>query len=108
MCTYSVTVEFVGCNLKVSSQDHVCNCSVANRISYEVFAYEHNVVRTKFHLRILIICLLIIAITPEIKKNSWPSCYFTLHTDNSTTNNVFNPRVYQETKVLDARVVSSQ
>jgi hypothetical protein len=66
MCTYSVTVEFIGCNLKVSSQGHVCNFSVANHIPYEVFAYEHNVVRTNFHLRILIICLLFIAITPEI------------------------------------------
>jgi hypothetical protein len=42
-------------------------------MSYEMFAYEHNVVRTKFHLRILIIFLLIIVIAPEIKKKSWPS-----------------------------------
>ena len=66
MYTYSVTVEFVRCNLKVSSQGHVCNYSSANGISYEVFAYEHNVVRTKFLLRILIIYSLIIAITLEI------------------------------------------
>jgi hypothetical protein len=52
---YYVSVEFVGCNHKVSPRGHVCNSSVSNGISYKVYAYAPNVIGTKFHLRISII-----------------------------------------------------